>query len=669
MSNSPSDFPDSSSVQSLQSLRSEQSQQTQQSKASKRLSVLGLQLANLSNSPSNISPPSESTYNPLPIRTSDSDPIDVASIKSHLSDDEDTPPNATYVNITGKNHHRFKSTVMPIEQEDEPIEEPVPSRSVRMRTGGGPSNAAVLSAIRSPERNLSSSVVRSFVNSYSRSVTNMSYGSVYTHRIPRKSSRLSFNDPHVRPSPLHPDNDSPLPSPHIGPPKAEVTGSTEIDLDDQEGSTVSQSVFNCVNLLVGIGFLSLPFALRSGGWIPGLMVLISVSLITKYTGEILARCIELSPTTLLNFDSISSLAISPKISPLISVIFITELYLTCVAFIILISDSIHIIFPTWDIAYFRFVAFVICAGITYLKSFKVVSYLSLVGIIASVFLISVVLFNGLVKTARPGSLWDWEHTTVWPEHTHGVALSFGIVLAGYAGHAVLPGIYLDMRDRTQFSKVLNISFSIASAFYIIIACAGYLMFGQDTMEEITQNLADKKVAVNSTLNTIATCLIAIIPIPKFALTMAPVATALDIFVGSKFYSNHRFPQSENSLESAPLLHSSPSSETSPALPPRRVQLILRTLLALGTALIPFIFPHFSLILALLGSIFSFIVSVALPCICYLRLFYYIPKLKGEKVGVGKFELTANLLIVGVGSVIAVWATGVEIFAALEGLEP
>ena len=86
-------------------------------------------------------------------------------------------------------------------------------------------------------------------------------------------------------------------------------------------------------------------------------------------------------------------------------------------------------------------------------------------------------------------------------------------MAGFAGHAVLPSIYTDMRRPSQYPLALNISFAIAVGFYIIMAVSGYLMFGEATLEEVTKNLLQSNGWMGW-LNLGTTWLICFIPIPK-----------------------------------------------------------------------------------------------------------------------------------------------------------
>jgi vesicular inhibitory amino acid transporter len=166
-----------------------------------------------------------------------------------------------------------------------------------------------------------------------------------------------------------------------------------------------------------------------------LALLISTAWVTKYTALILSKCLDTQPGRLFDFADIGEAAFGPSARSIVSVLFISELYFTCVAFIILISDSLKALYPSIDLVTFRVVAFVICTLSTFVKQLKYISYASLIGIFACCNLIVVVLVDGFTKSDKPGSLTDVEYTTYWPEKWGAVSLSFGIVMAGFAGHA------------------------------------------------------------------------------------------------------------------------------------------------------------------------------------------------------------------------------------------
>ena len=57
-------------------------------------------------------------------------------------------------------------------------------------------------------------------------------------------------------------------------------------------STLPQTIFNSVNVLIGVGLLALPLAMRYSGWIPGLIFFFFAAGSTSYTAKILAKCQE-----------------------------------------------------------------------------------------------------------------------------------------------------------------------------------------------------------------------------------------------------------------------------------------------------------------------------------------------------------------------------------------
>ena len=59
-------------------------------------------------------------------------------------------------------------------------------------------------------------------------------------------------------------------------------------------STLPQTVFNSINVLIGVGLLALPLAMRYSGWVFGLLFLVFSALTTSYTAKILAKCADVS---------------------------------------------------------------------------------------------------------------------------------------------------------------------------------------------------------------------------------------------------------------------------------------------------------------------------------------------------------------------------------------
>lgn len=65
-------------------------------------------------------------------------------------------------------------------------------------------------------------------------------------------------------------------------------------------------------------------------------------------------------------------------------------------------------------------------------------------------------------------------------------LSFGLMMAGFAGHAVFPNIYRDMQEPKHYDRMVDITYILTVTVYVVMAIAGYLMFGSETMQEVNK---------------------------------------------------------------------------------------------------------------------------------------------------------------------------------------
>lgn len=71
-----------------------------------------------------------------------------------------------------------------------------------------------------------------------------------------------------------------------------------------------------------------------------------------------------------------------------------------------------------------------------------------------------------------------------------VPLSFGLIMAGFAGHAVFPTVYRDMENPKQYRTMVNWTYVATTIVYFGVAACGYLMFGSQTMQEVRNTHSD-----------------------------------------------------------------------------------------------------------------------------------------------------------------------------------
>ncbi|XP_021316171.1 amino acid transporter ANT1 isoform X2 [Sorghum bicolor] len=328
------------------------------------------------------------------------------------------------------------------------------------------------------------------------------------------------------------------------------------------GCNLTQTVFNGVNVLAGIGIFSAPYTIREAGW-ASLVVLAFFAVVCCYTGVLLKYCFE-SKDGVKTFPDIGEAAFGRIGRLLISIVLYTELYSFCVEFIILEGDNLASIFTSttfdWngihaDGRHFFGVLFaLVVLPSVWLRDLRVISYLS--------------GFHMAGKVVK----WD------------GIPFAIGIYGFCYAGHSVFPNIYQSMSDRTKFNSALYICFAICTAIYGAIAVIGYLMFGDKTLSQITLNLPKDSFASKVALWTTV-----IIPFTKYSLVINPLARSIEELRPAGFLTDRVF------------------------------SVMLRTTLVASSVCIAFLLPFFGLVMALIGSLLSILVALIMPALCFLKI--------------------------------------------------
>lgn len=145
-------------------------------------------------------------------------------------------------------------------------------------------------------------------------------------------------------------------------------------------STVPQTVFNSVNVLIGIGLLSLPLAMKHAGWVLGLLFLVYSAVATSYTAKILAKCLDVD-RSLITYSDISFIAFGHYARIVTSFLFCLELLGACVALVVLFADTLYALVPDVSILQWKIVCGLVLVPLNFLP-LRFLSITSILGIVS-----------------------------------------------------------------------------------------------------------------------------------------------------------------------------------------------------------------------------------------------------------------------------------------------
>ena len=173
--------------------------------------------------------------------------------------------------------------------------------------------------------------------------------------------------------------------------------------------------------------------------------------------------------------------------------------------------------------------------VMWLPNLSLLSNLSAFGVFASVFLALGVTVEGFLgmtpdmsrcKPPCTGSIFHPSPTELYK--LDDIPIVLGLVMVGFAGHAVFPTIKNDMAEKKHYDSMVDVTYIFVILSYVGIAAAGYLMFGDAADEQITLNLGQ------SVISQAIVWVIITNPICKYPLDMAPIAFGLESFFAITF---------------------------------------------------------------------------------------------------------------------------------------
>lgn len=392
-------------------------------------------------------------------------------------------------------------------------------------------------------------------------------------------------------------------------------------------STVPQTIFNSVNVLIGVGLLSLPLGFKYSGWLIGLLLLTFAASTTYYTARLLSRCMNTDPT-LVTYADVAYAAYGPRGRLLTSLLFTFELMGMGVSLVILFADSLNALFPQISKDTYKYIAFLVLTPPCFLP-LRVLSVSSIMGILSTMGLVVLVLFDGLYKASAPGSLRDPEPTHFLPTNWMAAPLAIGIFMAPWGGHAVFPNIYRDMRHPHKYDSALSTVYKITFSVDFSMGVLGYLMFGSSVENEVTKSILLTK-GFPPHQGLVITSLISLIPLAKTPLNARPIVSTLDVLTGLD-----RYPLGFDGLAGAWDLAA------------RTAKILVRVLVVFLFVAMSIVFPDFDRIIAFFGATLCITICINGPVAFYLKIY-------GDQVP--RWERYLNYVLLVVYAILAIIGT-------------
>ncbi|KAK9907651.1 hypothetical protein WJX75_007699 [Coccomyxa subellipsoidea] len=442
----------------------------------------------------------------------------------------------------------------------------------------------------------------------------------------------------------------------------------------QDGATVFQATFNMVNIFMGIGLLSMPFAMKQGGWI-GMAALAGATAVFCLSGKLIVRNFDkMPPNTSHTYPALGRLAMGKfgfyivgtlafleffgdslialivlwqeltAVLPdrgrfLVGFLALTEFFGgSCIMLVVIWRELLGLFQEDHGLIlgltpfYFSVVACTVAtAPLMFIPSFKKLSWLSMLGCISTVLVTITVLAAVAMDPFR-------EHLPLQPPADHAVARwgifeSMGIFAVSVSGHSSLPVLRNSMKQPRAFDKVINFAFTAMLIIYAIVAGLGYYYFGDAASTLITDDLARNSPFTGHS-----------ILIPGFTVDKL---VALCILVNAYTTYPCLILVIQDMLWSV-----LPFLETGTRLPRRVVATAVRLILfAAGTCIAFAAYAILGNVMSLVGGFASISCSLLMPSLFFLILFWK---------ELSRLQRTGVLVLLTVGTALLVLIVGQNI---------
>eukprot|EP00469_Lotharella_globosa_P014597 CAMPEP_0167819658 /NCGR_PEP_ID=MMETSP0112_2-20121227/5542_1 /TAXON_ID=91324 /ORGANISM="Lotharella globosa, Strain CCCM811" /LENGTH=465 /DNA_ID=CAMNT_0007719897 /DNA_START=74 /DNA_END=1475 /DNA_ORIENTATION=+ len=252
-----------------------------------------------------------------------------------------------------------------------------------------------------------------------------------------------------------------------------------------EGSlTLWEAVWAIVNIFVGLGLLSQPYALAVGGW-ACLGWLFVVTAVCGFTGVLLALLFDRlrEQGRDLTYASLGEAAMGPYGRVIVQAAVSLELAGATLVCSLFMWENLLYLLPKVPLRWIAVSSTVAVTPTVFLLDFQTLSPLSFLGVVANLAMVIAIVGVFCMDPSPPQRGELSLHGNL-----QGTSIAIGIFLLSLAGHPCIPAVYAKLERKEDIYNVVSYSFGLIFATYALVATAGYLRYGPSLSVLITENI-------------------------------------------------------------------------------------------------------------------------------------------------------------------------------------
>eukprot|EP01084_Bolivina_argentea_P085821 155125_1 len=287
--------------------------------------------------------------------------------------------------------------------------------------------------------------------------------------------------------------------------------------DEKETEETKLNLFTAsltiMNIFVGLGLLSQPYAIREGGII-SMVWLFLITMVAGYTGKLLVRCLSVMDTKEGNaYADIGGLAMGKFGRYTARTFVFCEISIALMVFIV--TTWKNLIYLTNIEPEYEYTIIIVISAFAIptimILTFHKLAIISFISVFSCVLLMIVIVINLFVNLDLVKDAYHNDRFSIFPSDFESFTLSVGIFLFSYGGHICFLPVHSQMKKKSQqyFEPMVDMTFFFMFMLHSIIAVSGYLPYQNETDVLITQNLLSNTTKFETILASISTALVSI----------------------------------------------------------------------------------------------------------------------------------------------------------------